>query len=619
MEALEWGTLVPPFIAAVVAFAITAAATPVVRYVARRRGFVAQPRADRWHQRPTALLGGAAIYLGIIVPLVLLSPSGSGLRLLAVAITGIFLLGFIDDVLRLRPHQKLVAQIALSSLVVAGGTVFRGVPVAVLAAPLTVFWLVAITNAFNLLDNMDGLTAGIAACTAAVLLAMGVLEGNAPLAVAAACIVGASAGFLLYNSYPASIFMGDAGSLTLGLAVGGLSVLANGYGASQNVFLTVVVPIAVLGVPLFDTTLVSVMRTLAGRPVSQGGRDHTSHRLVALGLSESQTVRVLYAITVLFGTFAVASRFMDVLTSVAVLLLLVVGLGLFGFYLAQVKVYHGSRPASENGVRSLPARGVAAAQKVPIADVLLDSLLIVLSYLFAYLLKFESNIYGTFLAQFARSVPYVLALKLAVLLLAGVYRGGWRYAGLPEVVSLGKASTLGSLASVVAVAVIWRFDEFSRSVFVIDWMLFTWLLVLSRMSFRLLGHWVQSLSGSTEGRLLVIGGGSRGAGVVRAIQHGVYGDFMPVGFVQLQGGGRERRIAGVEVLGDRSQLGELLDRHQVDAVVLVMESDADSVGDILDECSRRGLFVRKVAPLEVSREEAAPANPEGPAAQSLGT
>lgn len=600
LEQGDLSSLILPAAAGVIAFLISTVATPIVRAVARRYGFVAKPRPDRWHSRPTALLGGVAIYLGIIVPLLLLSPSGSGLRLLALALTGIFLLGLVDDIVKLSPHQKLVAQIALASLVTAGGTVFRGLPVAALAAPLTVLWLVAITNAFNLLDNMDGLTAGIAACTGAVLAGMGVLAGNVALAVPAACIVGASAGFLLFNSYPASIFMGDAGSLTLGLAVGGLSVLANGYGASQNVLLTVVVPIAVVGVPLFDTTLVSVMRTLAGRPVSQGGRDHSSHRLVALGLSESQTVRVLYLITAVFGSFAVATRFMDVLTSLTFLALLLVALALFGAYLAQVKVYHGTAVA-EGGIRSLPARGAAFAQRLPLGEVLLDTVLIVVSYLGAFLLKFESNIYGPFLVQFGRSIPFVIAIKLAVFLVAGVYKNGWRHAGLPEVVSLAKASTLATVSVVVAVALLWRFDDYSRSVFVIDWLLLTWLIVIARMSFRLLGHWVQSLTGTAERSLLVVGTRERGAAAVRAIQGGLFGDYVPAGFVDVDSARGRHRVAGIEVLGTLSELSAILDARRFDGVVVVVEGGSGCPPEIAEECTRRKLAYREILTLEMGR------------------
>ncbi len=589
-----------PLMAGVVAFSISAAATPLVRGFARRYGFVAQPRPDRWHKKPTALLGGIAVYLAITAPLLLSSGSGSRLLLLAVGLTGIFALGLVDDLVKLAPYQKLVGQIAIASLVSAGGVVFDGVPIKVLAVPLTVFWLVAITNAFNLLDNMDGLSAGIAGVTGAVLVAMGLLGANREAALVGALVVGATAGFLPYNSSPASIFMGDSGSMVLGFAVGGLAVLSSGYGTPQGILLTVIVPIAVLGVPLFDTTLVSVVRKLHGRPISQGGRDHTSHRLVALGLSEKWTVWVLYTISAVFGAFAVGTRFVDLLVSIALLILLMVGLVLFGVYLAQVKMYREEEIAPiREGRHPLTVIGGALMHKMRLAEVLLDLALVFVSYLGAYLLKFEGTISGPFLAQFTQSLPFVMALKLAALLLLGAYGGVWRYVGLPEVVQLSKASVVGSALCAAAVTALWGFEGYSRSVFVIDWLLFTWLVVVSRMSFRLLAHLAQSLGGTTRKKLIIVGSRDLGAVAVRAFQDGQLPDYVPVGFVTVDGEGRERRVSGVEVLGDIAMLGPLLDDHEADGVVIALSGrHAEHLEAVVRECVARGLPYRRIAPLD---------------------
>ncbi len=588
-----------PMIGAAVAFAIAAAATPLVRHFARRYGFVAQPRPDRWHTKPTALLGGIAVYLAIAAPL-FVSGSGSRLLLLATGLTGIFALGLIDDLVKLAPYQKLVGQIAVASLVSAGGIVFDGVPIKVLAVPVTVFWLVAITNAFNLLDNMDGLSAGVACATGAILVSMGLLGADREVALAGALLVGATAGFLLYNSWPASIFMGDSGSMVLGFAAGGLAVLSSGYGTPQSVLLTVIVPMSVLGVPLFDTALVSVVRKLHGRPISQGGRDHTSHRLVALGLSERRTVWVLYAISAVFGAFAVATRFVDPLVSVAFLILLVVGLVLFGVYLAQVKVYREEDifPIRE-GHHPLTVIGGALMHKMRLAEVLLDLSLVFVSYLGAYLLKFEGALTGPFLTQFTQSLPFVIALKLAALLLLGAYGGAWRYVGLPEIVGLGKVSVVGSILCASAVTALWGFEGYSRSVFVIDWLLFSWLVIASRMSFRLLAHLAQSLGGGKGRRLIVVGSRDLGAMALRAFQEGQVAEYVPVGFVAAGDEDRESRVAGVQVVGDIATLGSLLDDMEVDGVVIALsDGHAGYLGTVIRECASRGLPYRRVAPLD---------------------
>lgn len=571
------------------AFVISVAATPVVRAVARRRGLVAQPRPDRWHQRPTALLGGVALYLGILVPMSLFGDTSGRAWVLLGGITGVFLLGLSDDLLGLRPHRKLVGQIVLATLVGSGGVALDGFPLRVLILPVTVFWLVGITNAFNLLDNMDGLSAGIALVTGLVLAIMGALVGNTLAAVLGSAIAGSSAGFLIYNSWPASIFMGDAGSMVLGFAIGGLAVIGNDFGSSQDVILTMIVPVAAAGVPLFDTVLVSIIRTSQGRSISQGGRDHSSHRLVALGLTESQTVRVLYAISAVFGLFAITTRFMDILTSLVVLVLLVVALVLFGVYLAQVKIYTSEIPTGQSSREPRIVESGTLIQRMPLAEVLLDLTLIVVAYLGAYLLKFEGTLTGPFLDEFTMSVPLVVVLKLATFLLLGIYRAGWEYVGLPEVLSFAKASVLASLLCVVAVAAVWRFSGFSRSVFVIDWLLFTWLLIASRMSFRVLGHWVQSVVDTRSVRVLIVGTSSA-SHAVRAVQQGVFGDVAPVGFVHADEGYAERRVGGVAVVGPVSKLAALLVELDVDGVVVA--SPGLSSGTLLgisEECKRHGV------------------------------
>jgi len=173
-----------------------------------------------------------------------------------------------------------------------------------------------------------------------------------------------------------------------------------------------------------------------------------------------------------------------------------------------------------------------------------------------------------------------------------------------------KASTIGTILCAAAVFVVWRFAGFSRSVFVVDWLLFTWLVIGSRMSFRLLAHWVQSLAGARFGRLLVVGTRDRSANVLRAIQQGVFGEYLAVGFVDVREDARDRRIVGVEVLGPVSRLGNILDGLKVDGVVIVLDGKSDFVSDIRGECSRRGVLCSHVELLEMPQGEDDAAGPE---------
>src|SRR5262249_41323141 len=204
---------------------------------------------------------------------------------------------------------------------------------------ITIFWLIGITNAINLLDNMDGLATGIAAIASAFLTANFITSGQPTEALMLAVFTGALLGFLIYNSNPASIFMGDSGSMFIGFFLASAPLINVAGGRSRSFVPVLAVPILVLFIPIFDTTFVTILRKLSGRAASQGGRDHTSHRLVALGLSEKRAVLMLYGLAALSGLLAVVVRHVKPDVSLALLALFTLGLTLLGVYLAGVKGY----------------------------------------------------------------------------------------------------------------------------------------------------------------------------------------------------------------------------------------------------------------------------------------
>ena len=200
---------------------------------------------------------------------------------------------------------------------------------------LTIFWIVGITNAFNLLDNMDGLCAGTG-IIAAVFLAI-ILSGTNPeYARCAAILAGASAAFLVYNFNPASIFMGDCGSLMIGFGISLLSLGLPGMNAG-NSMTSIAVPVMIAMVPILDTTMVTLVRLLSGRKASTGGKDHTSHRLVLMGFSEKKAVLFLYGVGLVSGTAALFVSRSDTFTSPSVIIPLMLSILLMGIYLSQLR------------------------------------------------------------------------------------------------------------------------------------------------------------------------------------------------------------------------------------------------------------------------------------------
>ena len=292
----------------VLSFAGTLVLTPVVRALARRRGVVARPKSDRWHKKPTALLGGGAIFTVVAAVNLALVPLTPQARVVLGAGALLFLVGLIDDFFNLKPYQKLSGQIMGAAVVVWCGLslLWTGSPPVNMA--ITLFWLIGITNAVNLLDNMDGLAAGIAAI-ASTFLALNFLDNAQTAEALMLAVFGAALlGFLVYNSNPASIFMGDCGSMFIGFFLAGSALLNPTGGRSRSLLPVLAVPVLILFIPIFDTLLVTILRKLAGRSVARGGRDHTSHRLVALGLSERRAVWMLYALAAVSGFLGLLVR-----------------------------------------------------------------------------------------------------------------------------------------------------------------------------------------------------------------------------------------------------------------------------------------------------------------------
>ncbi len=296
--------LIPP----VVSFLLALLLTPLVRRLARRWGFVARPKVDRWHKNPTAMMGGVAMWLAVVVTYIALVPhTGQGWVVIGAA-SFLFLVGLVDDLLHIKPYQKLIGQVIGAAIVVNYGLVLpwtRSLPANMV---ITIFWLIGITNAINLLDNMDGLATGIAAIASSFLTFNFVTGHQSIEAMMLAVFAGALVGFLVYNSNPASIFMGDSGSMFIGFFLASAALVNVSGGRSRSFVPVLAVPILVLFIPIFDTTFVTILRKLSGRAASQGGRDHTSHRLVALGMSESRAVWMLYGLATLSGLLAIMVR-----------------------------------------------------------------------------------------------------------------------------------------------------------------------------------------------------------------------------------------------------------------------------------------------------------------------
>ena len=555
-----------PFVSAfIVAASVTILATVVVRIVAVRLGAVARPQRDRWNRRVVPLLGGVAVWLGATAALPLwpslaLSPD---VWTIHAAATGLFILGLVDDFLSLKPGTKLTAQIATACLavVLVPGVRWADSPAA-LNLLVAIVWVVGITNAFNLLDNMDGVCAGVAV-VASVSFAVANGANYPPGLLLAGALGGAAAGFLVFNFYPASIFLGDTGSMFLGGSIALLSLSRVETGQS-SILPAIAVPVLVLLIPIFDTTFVTLSRKLARRSASTGGRDHTSHRLVALGFSERQTALLLYGLAGAAGGAAAAMQH-DTELGIVAGSLLVIGVVLLGVSLSAVRVYDGQDFSLLRDRRYTPLL-VDVTYKRRLFEIVLDVGLVSVAYYLSYVLRFDED-FEPNRRFFEQSLPIVIACQLLASFLAGVYRGVWRYISLTELWTYARAVGLGTLAAILVLVYLYRFEGYSRGVFIIYAMTVGLLLVGSRLSFRVIGE-TAGRSRSTHGRALIYGAGDGGVLLVRELVNNANHGYRPVGFVDDDPGKRHRRIHGVRVLGGASDLEALLKRHRPAVLII---------------------------------------------------
>jgi len=580
--------------------------TPLVRLVAVKKGWMAYPTKERWHKKPTALFGGCAIYAAVSIPLLIVADfrtiwphiirTSEGLDLpsigaaIWIGMTFLFILGLLDDIFRIKPQTKLVGQILIASIISFLGFRLHWFISPTLDTLITIIWVIGITNAFNLLDNMDGLCAGIG-FIAAVFLAL-LFAGLNPEAMFVAMITaGALAAFLIYNFNPASIFMGDSGSLVLGFI---LAVLSLYFTETEpyNALSFYAVPILLLLVPIFDTTMVTLIRLLSGRKASMGGKDHTSHRFVLMGFSEKRAVMFLYGIGVISGLSALFVSRSDAPTSPVVIIPVILAAVLMGIYLAQIRVY----PEKEFSIlRDRPYTPILIelTYKRQLMLIILDFCLIVFCYYLSYRLRFSAEFFPYYFKVFLRSLPAIIACKFAAFFALGIYKGIWASMDSNDALLYLKASTLATILSVAAVTYIYRFVDFSKGVFFIDWLLTNAFLLGTRGSFKL---FVDTIKRKTlEGqRVFIYGAGCGGELLLRELLNNNKLKTKPVGFIDDDMSKSGKNLRGYPILGDIQRLESLAKKYKIDGLLISFNHLDHVKHDAAKRlCRTNGLFLKQ--------------------------
>lgn len=309
--------------------------TPLVREIAFKIKLLDHPDPKKSHAHPTALLGGLAIYLAFFSGVLFTTDMNNYIYAILVGGTIIFMLGVVDDKLGMMPRMKLSGQVLVAFLAYKAGfrvSTFEDYYVSMF---FTIFWIVGITNAFNLLDNLNGLSGGIAGISSVFFGILAIQDSQIYVAVLCFALAGACFGFLRHNFPKASIFMGDSGSMLLGFILACLAIL--GTWKTDKISLSLSLPILILGYPIFDTTLVTLLRLKEGRPIYIGGRDHSSHILASLGFRKTKAVLLIYLISTLLGLSAITITKTPVPIAIIILIVTVLSMLSFGLYLAIIR------------------------------------------------------------------------------------------------------------------------------------------------------------------------------------------------------------------------------------------------------------------------------------------
>ncbi len=302
-------------LAFVISFIITFATTPFVKQIASKVGIVDKPDSERRvHKKPIPLLGGLAMFYGFIVSVIVFGELDNNIRGMALGALVILVVGIIDDARQLSAKVKLPFQILAAVILVLHDIRIDVVSVpafisdtgvlhlGIWGIPLTVIWVVGVTNAVNLIDGLDGLAAGVCSISCMSLLCIALIVGEFEVALITAALTGCCFGFLPYNFNPAKIFMGDTGSTFLGFILASVSIM--GLFKSYAV-ISVAVPFLVLGLPLFDTGFAILRRVKAGKPIMSPDREHLHHRVLDMGFSQKKTVSIIYLMCTVLGLCAV--------------------------------------------------------------------------------------------------------------------------------------------------------------------------------------------------------------------------------------------------------------------------------------------------------------------------
>jgi UDP-GlcNAc:undecaprenyl-phosphate GlcNAc-1-phosphate transferase len=601
-----------------VATGIAYVVTPWVAWLAPRIGAVAVPDQRRVHLGQIPSLGGLSLLLALLGALAVgaladgfvygalarLSWAGGWLVAGLLVVTAC---GAADDVWTLGAPSKLCFQIVAGIMVLLAGYGISGVTnpftgetihLGWLGVPLTLLWVVGITNAFNLIDGLDGLAAGVALIAAGTLCLIAVGSGQAEVALVAIALAGALVGFLYYNFHPASVFLGDSGALLLGYVLAVLSMHAGQKGATAVVIAS---PILALGLPIADTALAMARRLLGALAVVRidqerneyrflvlrsasilrADRDHIHHRLLALGLTHRRAVLLLYGVCFalsLLAFMAVRARGESLAVLVAVVAVVSwVGIRKLGYDEIAVLSRGTLLPLFD-----LPVLGRRVLHAV------VDAGFVAAAYCSAVLVTHADELDIGARQHLLATLPLVVGVKLSVFVYTRLYRRAYRYTSSSDIVALGRSLTLAEATSLTAVSLLYGLPQPALASGLLDFYFCATLIVGTRISFKLLEGLARARAAAPGQRpVLIYGAGEGGNSALREILGNSRLGYRPLGFIDDREDLADRSVANLPVLGGMDAVEKIMQREgRLDVILTTDKLDGERLARLEELCQK---------------------------------
>lgn len=575
--------------------------TPLVRRLALRFGAVDLPNERKVHKTPVPRLGGVAVVLSfaVVVAAVLAGllpvprmPDLARQVWLLVGLVPVFAVSLLDDVRPQRALTRLAAQAVGAAIVLAHGFVLNPtvhlfgakIEIGLLAWPVSFLWILAVTNAFNLIDGLDGLSAGLAFISSVSLAGVFVLAGRIEVAVVPLALAGALLGFLRYNLHPASIFLGDSGACSVGFV---LACLCLRGGALLSSGLAVLIPVVIVGVPLADTILSIVRRLLArldlvpGKGVMEADRGHIHHRLLELGLNHRRAVLLLHGV----GVACTGVAFASLLFSSSGAALFIVAL-LGAAFVGVSRLGYDELAVIRRG--TVLRLYDSAVLKTAFFVVFVDLLVACLALYLAIGLKWDDWAllrHRDLALELGAVVPALVFVTFQVL---GLYRGRWRHATLEDLLRPTGAVVLtglgAALVDLVALPV-----EAPASFYAVFTLVLAVLVNASRSSYRILAFWRSRLA-PPGAPVLLYGAGRRGSMAVRELSAMPDAPLRPVAFLDDDPEKTGVFLNGVPVVGVGEQIVPFIERYRARGVVVTSPKIPPGVVEEIEEiCALHGI------------------------------